>query len=241
MGSDGSSLPEQYQGALPAELLEVLESAARLQELVSDTVLVGGSAAALRAGHRVSFDHDHVTQLRDRFDMVLDALESESDWVTNRVTPGKIILGELGGIETGVRQMIRARPLETEQVHLPSGAVVTVPTAAETLRIKAFLAVRRNQVRDYLDLAALSELTGVDRAAEVLVRMDDFYPDQRGEIDTVAAQVARQLSDPRPGDARVIDQLPRYKKLAPRWQDWPAVTRACQQVADRMLDLAAAG
>jgi hypothetical protein len=101
--------------------------------------------------------------------------------------------------------------------------------------------VRRNQVRDYLDLAALSELTGVDRAAEVLVRMDDFYPDQRGEIDTVAAQVARQLSDPRPADARVIAQLARYKKLAPRWQDWPAVTRVCQQVVDRMLDLAAAG
>lgn len=226
---------------LPAELVDVLESAARLQELVSDTVLVGGSAAALRAGHRVSFDHDHVTHLRDRFDMVLDALESEGDWVTNRVTPGKIILGELGGIETGVRQMIRARSLETEQVQLPSGVVVTAPTTAETLRIKAFLAVRRNQVRDYLDVAALSELMGVNQAADVLIRIDGFYPDQRGEGDTVASQVARQLSDPRPADSRVIDQLPRYKGLAPRWQDWPAVTGVCQQVADRMLDLVARG
>jgi len=33
-------------------LMRVLRSAARLQELVPDTVLVGGSEAALYAGHR---------------------------------------------------------------------------------------------------------------------------------------------------------------------------------------------
>src|ERR1700740_1863383 len=96
------------------ELLAVLESAARLQELVPDAVLVGGSAAALYAGHRDSHDHDHdLADLRDRFDVVLEALESEGEWVTNRVTPGKVILGQLGDIEAGVRQMIRTRPLET--------------------------------------------------------------------------------------------------------------------------------
>lgn len=220
----------------PADLVAVLESAARLQRLVPDAVLVGGSAAALHAGHRISFDHDHVTELRDRFDMVLESLEAQGDWVTNRVTPGKIILGELGGIETGVRQMIRAHPLESEQVELPSGAVVTVPTTEEALRIKAFLAVRRNQVRDYLDLAALSDLMGVDRAAVVLSQIDDYYPDQRGDDDTVAAQVARQLSDPCPADSVVTRQLARYKRLAPKWQDWATVVAVCHQVADRMLD-----
>jgi hypothetical protein len=34
------------------DLLAVLESAARLQRLVPDAVLVGGSAAAAYAGHR---------------------------------------------------------------------------------------------------------------------------------------------------------------------------------------------
>ncbi|MGW6426478.1 hypothetical protein ACWF82_27715 [Nocardia sp. NPDC055053] len=48
------------------ELVAVLESAARLQVLVPDAVLVGGSAAALYAGHRDSYDHDHVLRdLRD--------------------------------------------------------------------------------------------------------------------------------------------------------------------------------
>jgi hypothetical protein len=157
--------------------------------------------------------------------------------VTNRVIPGKVILGELGGIETGVRQMIRARPLETEQVVLPSGAVLTVPTVAEVLRITAFLAVRRNQVRDYLDIAALSDLVGTDRAAEVLDRIDDYHPDQRGEADTVAAQVVRQLSDPRPADSGVTGELGRYKRLAPKWHDWATVVALCQQVADQMLDV----
>ena len=148
------------------ELLAVLESASRLQQLVPDAVLVGGSAAALYAGHRDSYDHDHVlADLRDRFGVVLDALESEGEWVTNRLVPGKIILGQLGDVEAGVRQMIRTRPLETARITLPSGRTLTVPTAEETLRIKGFLIVRRNQTRDYLDVAALADRYGLVEAA----------------------------------------------------------------------------
>ena len=45
---------------MSAALRQVLKSAARLQSVVPDAVLVGGSAAALHAGHRDSSDHDHV-------------------------------------------------------------------------------------------------------------------------------------------------------------------------------------
>lgn len=100
-------------GLARSELVRVLESAARLQEVLPDAVLVGGSAAALWANHRSSFDHDHVLEdLSTRFDAVLEAIEATDGWVTNRVTPGKIILGDLGDIESGVRQLIRNRPLE---------------------------------------------------------------------------------------------------------------------------------
>ncbi len=109
------------RGADPARRL-ALESAARLQRLVPDAVLVGGSALSYWAGHRDSFGHDHVVaDLAERFDAVLDAVESTDGWVTNRVRYGKIILGELGGIETGIRQLIRSRPLETVEVRLASG------------------------------------------------------------------------------------------------------------------------
>lgn len=222
--------------ASPA-LAAVLESAARLQALVPDAVLVGGSAAALYAGHRDSFDHDHVlADLRDRFDVVLEALESEGDWVTNRVRPGKIILGRLGDIEAGVRQLIRSRPLETVEVELSSGRSLRVPTADETLRVKAFLIVRRNQTRDYLDVAALADRIGVGHSAGVLADIDSYYLDQHGEGRGVAAQVARQLADPVPADTSVTRQLDSYRNLARRWADWDEVRRACVELSAVMLE-----
>lgn len=222
------------------DMRAVLESASRLQELVPDAVLVGGSAAALYAAHRDSYDHDHVvSDLRDRFDLILEALESEGEWVTNRVRPGKIILGRLGDIEAGVRQMIRARPLETTEIALASGRMLRVPTAEETLRIKGFLIVRRNQTRDYLDVAALADRYGIEAAAKVLARVDDYYTDQHGGGRGVAAQVARQLGDPQPADPSTTRQLRSYRNLTPRWQDWAQVRAACRELAAAMLEVEA--
>jgi hypothetical protein len=229
---------DRLAAGLSAELRAVLESASRLQELVPDAVLVGGSAAALYAAHRDSYDHDHVLgDLRDRFDVVLEALESEGEWVTNRVRPGKLILGRLGDIEAGVRQLIRARPLETTEVTLASGRTLRVPTAEETLRIKGFLVVRRNQTRDYLDVAALAERYGVDAAAAVLARIDDYYADQHGQGQGVAAQVARQLADPHPADVSTTRQLASYRNLAARWHDWRQVGAVCRELAAAMLEV----
>ncbi|HEY8809298.1 MAG TPA: nucleotidyl transferase AbiEii/AbiGii toxin family protein [Solirubrobacterales bacterium] len=218
------------------QFVALLESAAHLQRLVPGAVLVGGTAAILYADHRESSDHDHVlADLSDRFEMVLEAVEEDEGWATNRVTPGKVILGNLDGIEAGVRQMIRKAPLEIATISLPSGAEVTVPTVEETLRIKAFLIVRRNQTRDYLDLAALSEHLGVDRAAEVLAKIDDYYADQHRQGDGVASQLVRQLSDPQPADRTVIDQLSSYRRLRLRWTDWSAVSEVLGAVAARMV------
>ncbi len=200
-------------------------------------MLVGGSAAALWASHRSSDDHDHVLEdLGARFDTVLEAVEATDGWVTNRVTPGKIILGELGDIESGVRQLIRNRPLEVTEVTLPSGQPLQVPTPDETLRIKGYLIVRRNQVRDYLDVAALSDRYGISHAADVLGHIGAYYSDQRGpESAGVATQLVRQLADPRPRDARIIQQLRLYKGLDARWADWKNVTGVCRSVAVEMV------
>jgi hypothetical protein len=219
-------------------LAAVLESAARLQEVVPDAVLVGGSAAAYHAGHRVSCDQDHeLADLAERFEAVLEAIEATEGWVTNRVLPGELILGELGDIEAGVRQMIRRRPREVEEVVLPSGRSLRVPTLAEILRVKAFLIVRRNQTRVYLDVAAPADRMEIDRAARVLASIDAYYADQRGEGDGVATQVARQLADPRPRDRRTTRELGSYKRVAARWHDWHAGVELCRSLADRMLDL----
>jgi hypothetical protein len=138
-----------------AEWERVLSAAAHLQQIFPDAVLVGGSAAALYAQHRLSTDADHVlSDLRNRFDAVLGELESVAGWKTARLQRPVQILGSLDGIETGVRQLIREEPLETTEVEY-FGSKVTVPTEAEILRIKGVLILKRNATRDYLDFAAL--------------------------------------------------------------------------------------
>jgi hypothetical protein len=190
----------------------------------------------LYAGHRDSHDHDHVlADLAQRFDVVLEALESEGDWVTNRVRPGKLILGRLGDIEAGVRQMLRTTPLETVEITLPSGHSLRAPTLEEALRIKAFLIVKRNRTRDYVDVVALADRLG-QRAADVLAAIDDYYVDQRGGGRGVAAQLARQLADPRPADRSVTRELGAYRNLAARWTNWNTVRTASMDLATAMLD-----
>ncbi len=234
---DDSQGPDADPSAASPQLAAVLESAARLQRLVPDAVLVEGAAAALYAGHGDSTDHDHVLDdLRARFEVVLDALDTDDGWALNRAVPGRIILGRLGGIETGIRQTIRSAPLEVARVTLASGATVRVPTFDETLRVKAFLLVRRNQVRDFLDVAALADRCGPPHAARVLAAIDAVYPDpRRPDEPVVASQLVRQLADPRPRDARTLADLHRYKNLATRWTDWRAVTAVCREVAERMV------
>ena len=98
-------------------------------------MLVGGTAAALHARHRLSVDGDHVlSDLRERFAEVLATLEAVAGWPTERVQPPALILDQLDGILTGVRQLRRARPLEIEEV-----AGLRVPTLAEMTRIKAWM------------------------------------------------------------------------------------------------------
>lgn len=199
-----------------------------------DGVLVGGTVAALYAGHRVSLDADFVlTDLRERFEQLVVALESDPDWVTARLEPPVLILGRFKGVETWLRQLRRSRPLDTAEISV-RGQKLRVPTLAEILRIKGCLAVSRNATRDYLDLAALSVLAGLPAAARALAELDacyrDVYRADAGRDISVALQLARQLAEPAPYDFDETD-LSNYKRLDPRWQDWEAVRTQLRQLA----------
>jgi hypothetical protein len=222
---------------LSPTLRRVLRSAARLQEVVPDAVLVGGAAAALHAGHRDSFDHDHVLpDLVDRYEIVLDAVDATAGWATSvrASKPPFTIMGTLGGVEAGLRQMRRTRPLETVAIEIEPGTKVVAPTAAETLRVKAYLVVQRNVVRDYLDVAALSEHLGQDVAVEVLGDIDAYYADRSDETGSVLTSLVLALADPAPRDTDVITELPRYKGLAARWHRWDDVVAVCRDLAVRL-------
>lgn len=211
----------------------VLSSAAHLQQLLPDAVLVGGTASAIHADHRRSRDADHVLpDLSARFDAVLAQLESVAGWKTARVTRPVQILGSLDGIETGVRQLIRQEPLETTVMEI-QGQRIIVPTKAEILRIKAALILKRNATRDYLDFVALADLLGIPLSIEALRHLDALYPQPNGQSPLQQLQI--QLANPLPYDLEAT-RLDEYKDLAPRWHDWQAIREACARCATAIFD-----
>jgi hypothetical protein len=178
----------------------LLAAERHLQAIVPGTVLVGGTAAALHTGHRRSLDGDHVLEdLRARFDEVLAALEAAAGWQTARVQRPVAILGSLDGVMTGIRQLRRTRPLESEIV---SG--LRVPTLPEMARIKAWLLATRHTVRDYLDLVVLLERVGESKAPEAFASFDELYAQPSGAsplVEVVERLTAASPSD-RPGRSR---------------------------------------
>jgi hypothetical protein len=80
----------------------LLAHAALLQTKIPAAILVGGTAAAVHARHRFSFDHDHVVQnLAKHYDAAIVALESIAGWRTHRRVKGKMVLGDVGSIAAG--------------------------------------------------------------------------------------------------------------------------------------------
>jgi len=131
----------------------LLAHAALLQAKIPAAILVGGTAAAVHAGHRISFDHDHVVKdLAKNYDAAIHALESIAGWHTHRRVKGKMVLGNVNKIAAGLRNQRRSAPLETTEVVVQDGRRLRLPTIEETLRIKTFLVVDRNATRDYLDV-----------------------------------------------------------------------------------------
>jgi hypothetical protein len=195
----------------------LLAAERHLQYLVPGTVLVGGTAAALHARHRLSVDGDHVlSDLRERFDEVLADLEAVAGWSTERVQRPVLILGQLDGILTGVRQLRRTRPLEVEVV-----AGLRVPTLAEMTRIKAWLLVTRHTVRDYLDTVVLCERLGETGVGHAMQSFDGIYRQPTGA--SPLAEVVERLAAAAPHDVTEVD-LRHYRALQAPWTDWTHVT-----------------
>jgi len=219
-----NSLPEWEQ---------VLSAAAHLQQLMPEAVLVGGTASAIHAKHRRSRDADHVlAELKTHFDEVLAQLESVAGWKTARIQRPVQILGNLDGIETGVRQLIREQPLETTVIKY-RGQSITLPTKEEILRIKAALILKRNATRDYLDFVALADRLGEEQTAKALSALDELYRQPNDE--SALQQLQIQLANPLPYDLEET-RLNEYKNLAPKWREWSKVKTACIHCATAIFD-----
>ncbi|HXU29207.1 MAG TPA: hypothetical protein VN851_01405 [Thermoanaerobaculia bacterium] len=116
------------------------------------------------------------------------------------------------GILTGIRQLRRVRPLETQDV-----AGLRIPTLAEMARIKAWLLVTRITTRDYLDTVVLFERLGQEGTRRALADLDEIYPQENGA--SVLAELVERLGAAQPIDAARIE-LSGYRGLLPPWNDW---------------------
>ena len=214
----------------------LLEAAANFQELLIGSVMIGGNAAAVHLKHRYSFDADHIlSDLKENYEEVLDFLEGRDDWETARIHPPKLILGNFQGVETGVRQLRRNRPLETEQIHI-TGKSLTTPTVPEMIRTKGWMIISRNATRDYIDFAALAEHMGIEDTVEVLIDFDGFYSDLiRGSQASPIVQLIRQLAEPKPGDLEQMD-LSQYKGLKPPFDSWDYIANICEEISVELGD-----
>lgn len=210
----------------------MLAAASSLQRIKPETVLVGGTAAAIYARHRVSGDADHTLgDLRERFDAVLATLEAEAGWTTARLNRPVPILGSLDGIETGIRLLIRTAPLKTRMIETAQGPV-RVPTKLETLRIKAALILKRNAARDYIDFIALADMLGPTRSAKALMPFDELYPQPNGQ--SAFKQLVVQVANPKPFDRNDTD-VSRYKKLDQRYDSWDKLDALGRSIASSLF------
>lgn len=67
--------------------------------------MIGRTAKALYAGHRISRDTDHLlVSLRENFDGILEKLSEFPEWKLARTKKPVLILGSIGDVEVGFRQ-----------------------------------------------------------------------------------------------------------------------------------------
>ena len=209
---------------------ELLSSLCRQQGILPD-VGFDASAARLHAGCFSSRNRD-LPDLRSHFDNVLRQLEEVAGLTIARTPRQVSILGRLDGIETGIRQLRRNTPLET-MTWAFRDQPLTVPTPAESLRIKVWLALTRNAARDYLDAVALADSLGERTTIEALMKMDELCPQENGSW-SVRTQMVKQFAEPRPYDLDEVD-LGKYKGVKPPYNSWSHMIQRCSDLAVRLI------
>jgi RND superfamily putative drug exporter len=215
----------------PGDLRTVVRNAARLKELAPARVSIvdplafsgcGGAPArrqeaiaAARSGSLAAVSAPTrpvhpVTVWRDRLSIALEALETRGE---------------------SAAAMPRTGPVETTNVQLPTGDRLQIPTAAEALRMKAFLVLCRNTRADFSDLAGLADAMGIDNAASVLAGIDRYYSAGRPERLWLATQLVRRLAEPIPLDD--ADDRPDRSQTPAAWDD---VRRRCLSLSVAILE-----
>jgi hypothetical protein len=210
----------------------MLAVAIKTQKAVPGAVPTGGSIAAFYAGHRLSYDLDHLLQnLQGEFAEVVEHLDGVEGWKSARRTTGKVILGSLDGIEVGLRQIRRTKPMKTITIRTSNGEW-TIPTYGEALNEKAAMVAVRGATRDFLDVIALVR-AAKDRRAVIdnLLRLDEDFEGLQQH--SILLSVAQHLCHPEPADLHSMD-LSNYKGLSGDLTSWSVIRDECIQLGQEL-------
>jgi hypothetical protein len=207
----------------------VIEAGRALQGHLAELapVAVGGTAAALHCQHRYSLDVGVVTPLlAPRFDEVRAELEHREGWRTHRLNPPVLILGEHQGVELGVRQLRRTVPLQTTQVR-----GLRIPTAAELLRVNAFLLTERRATRDFVDVAALVLHLGAAAATESVAWLNLVYGPR---VPQTWISAFAEACESEPVDLASVP-LTAYRSLRAPFTEWTFLALHCRALGRSLL------
>src|SRR2546423_11661093 len=117
---------------------------------------------------------------------------------------------------TGIRQLRRTRPLETEEIQ-----GLRVSTLAEMTPIKGWLLATRNALRDYLDAVVPMERLGDAAVVRAFREFDEIYRQPTGA--SPLAEVVERLAraTPKEGDG---SDLATFRGLQAPWNSWGHLT-----------------
>jgi hypothetical protein len=209
--------------------------ASNTDESIENAVIAGCTAAAIVADHRISIDADGVlSDLIDDFDQISTDLEMLCGWNTAILKNPDLNLDNFDGITTEIRQIIRKKPLETQQIFV-NGKIFTVPTPEEMLRIKSFFILKRNASRDYIDFAALSVFLGSQGINDSLSIFDDYYA-VISKYDSPVKQLITQLVIPLPHDKKKFS-IKDYKYINNQLNDWSKINKQCQNASVLLMHI----
>lgn len=142
---------------------------------------------------------------------------------TGESTPATLNLNHFCGVDIGIQNFKRERPLETEFINGRK-----MPTKAELCRIKAWLVITRNGAKEYADFVLFCDSMPPDEIVEALSKFDDCYPQPEGS-EKASFQLIRMLSDPKPYDL-LSEDVPELS------YSWDCVLKRCHGIADVLFD-----
>jgi hypothetical protein len=108
-----------------------------------------------------------------------------------------------------------------------------IPSAAEMLRIKAYLLAERRATRDYVDVAALALHLGEVMALQSLRFLNRCYPETGAQ--TAATRFA-EACEVQPLDWNVLP-LEQYQGLQAPLTDWEFVAGQCKKLGRTLIKL----